>query len=98
MKKYEKKIIPQKEIELVSGISCDLCGKEGFQENWEKSYYSVDETEVSVTIRQKEGRSYPDGGWHTEVDIDICPECFKNTLIPFLKEKGVKIEEKEFDF
>jgi hypothetical protein len=42
--------------------------------------------------------NYPDGGWFEEVDIDICPQCFKNTLIPFLKEKGVKIEKNEVDF
>lgn len=98
MKKYEKKIIPQKEIEVVSGISCDLCGKEGFQEGWQESYYSTEETEISVSVRQKEGRNYPDGGWFEEVNIDICPQCFKNTLIPFLKEKGVKIEKNEVDF
>jgi RNA polymerase subunit RPABC4/transcription elongation factor Spt4 len=98
MKKYEKKIIPQKEIEVVSGISCDLCGKEGFQEGWQESYYVIDEPEISVSVRQKEGRNYPDGGWFEEVNIDICPQCFKNTLIPFLKEKGVKIEKNEVDF
>jgi len=58
----------------------------------------VNETEVSVTVKQKEGESYPDGGSGTEYEIDLCPDCFKNRLVPWLKSEGANIGEMEWDW
>ena len=86
------------EREVLVETKCDLCGAVAKNGDWEKSTYEVNEVEVSVTVRQKDGSNYPDGGWGTELVVDICPKCFKETLIPFLREKGANIEEREWDW
>ena len=97
MRKYEERPRTVSETVLVE-TTCDLCGKVAKRGNWGSSTYNVNEVEVEVTVRQKDGSSYPDGGWGTALEVDICPDCFKNTLIPFLRSKGAKIEEREWDF
>lgn len=32
------------------------------------------------------------GGENNTIEIAICPECFKNELLPFLRSKGVTID------
>jgi hypothetical protein len=97
MRKYEKVKETVERKRLVE-TTCDLCGVKAQNGDWDSSSYSVNEVEVEVKVRQKDGSAYPDGGWGTELMVDICPKCFKETLIPFLREKGAKIEEREWDF
>jgi len=49
-------------------------------------------------MKQKEGSNYPEGGTGTEYEIDLCPKCFKERLVPWLKSEGAAIEEKEWDW
>jgi hypothetical protein len=86
------------ERKVLVETKCDLCGEVAKNGDWEKSTYEINEVEVSVTVRQKDGSDYPDGGWGTELVVDICPKCFKETLIPFLREKGANIEKREWDW
>ena len=78
--------------------TCDLCGAIAKSGNWDSSSYSVADVEVEVTVHQKEGVAHQDGGWGTELTVDMCPKCFNETLIPFLRSKGAKIEERTWDF
>jgi len=97
MKKYETR--PRTGVETyLAETTCDLCGAVAKRGNWESSSWEVNEVEVEVTVRQKDGSSYPEGGWGTELNVDICPNCFKDVLIPFLRSKGAQIEEKAWDF
>ena len=53
--------------------------------DWSKElHYEVKETE----IRLKTGSNYPEGGSGEETTIDICPECFTEKLIPWVKSQG----------
>lgn len=97
MRTYEIKTETVERTTLVK-TTCDLCGKEATRGGGESSFYEVNETEVEVTVRQKDGRSYPDNGSGTKVNFDICPDCFKNKLIPFLESQGAKVERTEWDF
>jgi hypothetical protein len=97
MRQYEKRKRTVEENTLVK-TTCDLCGKIAEKGNWESSAYEVNEVEVEVTVRKKDGTCYPEGGWGTELNVDICPDCFSNELIPFLRGKGAKIEEREWEF
>jgi len=96
MRKYEERVIPQRtEKRLVTRV-CDLCGVIADGEQWEaKSIYHVNETEIRVEVRQKEGASYPEGGMGTKHEVDICPKCFKERLIPWLKSQGADIKGEE---
>lgn len=78
------------------GRRCDFPGCE--KETQPRGMYEVDECDVRVYVKHKDGESYPEGGSGTEVDIDVCPECFKTKLIPWLESQGVVIERKDLDW
>jgi len=93
MKIYEKVQITTPR--LVKRL-CDLCGVESKYCDWAIGNYEVNETEIKVSIKQKEGEKYPEAGCGTEYEIDLCPRCFKERLIPWLKSEGATVEEKEW--
>ena len=98
MRHYETVTIPAKTDKRLAKTTCDLCGKEAKHGNWESSSYDVNETEIKVTVRQKDGCSYPEGGYGTDYTADICPACFKNKLIPWLESHGCKTKRVEWDW
>lgn len=90
MKKTKQVIIPAqpaKEVTNSDGVICDLC-KKHFDDEWDKQdNYDVRETEVSMSL----GSHYPNGERYVdETTFDICPSCFADVLIPFLKSKGAE--------
>lgn len=100
MKVYADKTlppVPERTVEELTGRKCDLCGKQG-KDKWEHGIYEVAETEVKVEVREKSGDSYPDGGWGHAYDIDLCPACFKNKLVPWLRTQGAEIQETEWEW
>lgn len=98
MRKYEKRIIPSEEKDVLVETSCDLCGKIAKNGGWESSTYEVNEVDVSVSVHHNEGTVYPDGdGWGTKINVDMCPDCFRNVLVPFLNEKGANVQIKEWE-
>ena len=99
MRRYqETEVLATTKTELIE-TKCDLCGKVAKFGHWMSGSYDVNETELEVTISHREGTSYPESGWGTEVRIDICPECFRDKLVPWVNENGVhKIEIKEWDW
>ena len=95
MRKYEKKEVTE-ERKIFKYLECDMCKKRTNRYNdWsEKLFYDVNETE----IRYKTGAAFPEGGSGTEIEIDLCPECFKNKLIPWLKENGCVVSTRDWDY
>ena len=98
MKVYETKAVPATTREILIKRKCDLCGIESKSSDWNAGFYEVNETEIKITMKQKEGSSYPEGGSGTEYEIDLCPSCFTNRMIPWLKSKGAEIKEREWDW
>jgi len=97
MKIYEKRI-ETIEREILVTRQCDLCGRKAKTATWNSGIYEVNETEISIIVKQKEGASYPESGSGTKYEIDLCPECFKNRLIPWLKGQGGTIQEDEWEY
>ena len=94
MKKYEKFKVSRTE-EKLAGMFCDLCGaKTAYDDNWASGIYNIQETEVYL----KEGEQYPGSGYGMEYRADICPKCFKEKLIPWLKSQGCKAEMEEWNY
>ena len=87
-----------KKCEKLVETTCDLCGKKADRGEWESAMYKVGESEISVTVKQREGDSFPGGGSGTSYEVDMCPDCFRNRLIPWLKSQGAKIKEAEWDW
>lgn len=74
-------------------IECDMCGKKHAGDEWGDDYYDVLKTAVKI----REGDRYPDGGFETDLVFDICPECFRNKLVPWLAEQGAEPRTEEFE-
>ena len=98
MKIYEKRPVPATTRTVLIKRKCDLCGTESKDSDWEAGIYKVNETEIKIIIKQKDGSNYPEGGSGTEYEIDICPACFKDRLVPWLESQGADIEEQEWDW
>ena len=79
---------------LLNQKTCDLCGLITRSEDWSSENYAVAQTEIRCRI----GSDYPDGGMGTEITIDLCPKCFKDKLVTYLKTEGVTVIEKEWDW
>lgn len=95
MRKY-KKVFKTIENEVLVETTCDLCGTFAKDGDWQSSIYEVNEVEVKVTVRKKDGSIYPEGGWGTSYNVDMCPDCFENKLIPWLESQGCKTEREEW--
>jgi hypothetical protein len=90
--------IPAKTEERVVAVTCDICGKKGHPEwpggDWGENQYDRNET----IVRWRQGEHYPEGSSGNEYDVHICPTCFENKLMPWLKEQGVNLIEKSYEF
>jgi hypothetical protein len=79
--------IPTTERVIVS-TQCDVCKKVFKGSGWESKTNETLATFLSIS----EGYHDQDGYSGTNISVDICPDCFKNVLIPFLNGIGVAIE------
>ena len=93
MKHYQEKLLAPRRVKQVVRISCDLCGGSGVADWKEDSYDAADTT---VTLRT--GHNYPEGGGGEDTTIDICPKCFVEKLIPWVKSQGGEPTVTEWDW
>jgi uncharacterized protein (DUF2225 family) len=98
MKVYKTVKVPATTRQVCINRKCDLCGLESTRESWHEGSYEINETEIKITIVQKNGSSFPEGGSGTEYEIDLCPDCFKGRFVPWLKSEGANINEVEWDY
>jgi hypothetical protein len=83
MKIFEK-VTETKEIEKLKSILCDICGNS--QKNWilEKSDYN-EMIENEVIIKHNKSKSYCGEGSVQWLEPDICPNCFTDKILPYMK-------------
>ena len=98
MRIYEERTRPAYKEKVCVKRQCDLCGTKSKSGDWEAGYYEVAESTVRIEVTCKTGESYPDDAYGTEFEIDICPECFKEKLVPWLRSQGAKIEEQRWEW
>ena len=65
---------------------CDICGSSTKGDNWAKDRYEVEEVE----IRFRRGKANPELAYGQELEFDICPTCFMDKLVPWLRGQGVE--------
>lgn len=85
MNHYKLETVSKLEKKLIK-TTCDICNNE--IKNLE--FYKFDE----VTISHRYGERWPEGGNSETLDLDICPECFKNKILPFIE----KLANKNFTY
>lgn len=87
MRTYREVTYPEYKRQVLSEITCELCRKTTKYE-WKMGDYNL----VEVEVRLKTGTSYPEGGMGEEINIDICPSCFENKLVPWVQSQGGSAE------
>ena len=88
MRVYGEKKIVTKEAFLVE-TSCDLCKAIATRGCWDSS--SRGTNEIEVTIKQKDGAAFSVSNSSAAVNLDLCPDCFENKLVPWLESQGADI-------
>lgn len=98
--KHFKEITRQTKTQVVNRLQCDLCKKVATDHlnraasDWRTLDQSINET----TVVMKTGQEWPGGGSGEETEIDICPDCFRDKLIPWVKEQGGEPTVTEWDW
>jgi hypothetical protein len=69
-------------------VVCDLCAATIPREG----NYEVNE----VAVSHKTGSSYPEGGSGDILKFDLCPACFNEKLVPWLRSQGVTRQSEEW--
>jgi hypothetical protein len=103
-RELKKVIIPARTDEKIF-VKCSFCRREAFNPqssdrdvDWRKKQFEIAETGIFM----KTGNSYPEGGSGTELVLHVCPDCFKEKVIPVLEScalpEGVKFEEVQWDW
>jgi hypothetical protein len=96
MKTHELPEVPAHSVERWDRLRCDLCGsKSHHREDWVR--YDIAE----VTVRLEEGARHPEDGrgtYGTCTIVDLCPGCFKNRLLPWLRSQGAESRVEEWDY
>ena len=85
MKKFERRKVEIERDELVE-VNCDLCHNITKTGDWAQGAYDV----ADVAVELEEGKHYPDCRSTEVTTFDICPKCFKEKLIPWLKSQGAE--------
>lgn len=94
MRRYERQEVKRQEDVLIE-IRCDLCGCHGRGAN---RWRTDDSSEVKyTTVQMEDGYRYPEGGCVEITDFDICTDCFRDKLIPWMKEQGAEPQIREED-
>jgi hypothetical protein len=92
MKWYEKKL---KEVDELVSWTCDICGKEMDGDFDCEGYEDHDYMDI-------EARFYTswngDGGEGVHYYLDVCPDCFLNKILPYLKSINANITRREYQF
>ena len=94
MKRYKQVHVPATVREKLDVTVCDLCGDESDCEWSPGSPFQSNEVDVSY----REATHYPDGGFAETTSFDICPTCFTEKLVPWLKSQGAEPTITETDY
>lgn len=103
MRTKKKELRPAYEAEVVDKTVCDMCSRQTKGDSWEQSTWYINYTNIGLAITTEisaeRRKSYGwDGGEGEKVVVDLCPWCFKDKLIPWLRSQGVKVEIQEIDW
>lgn len=86
--------IPARQHLYIKQLQCDMCGSKSHGDTYWR--YPNDD----ISYRQEIKIEYTDGSNNvTNIIIDICPDCFKNKLKPYIESFGIrKLEEIDFSY
>ena len=91
MSQVTKKVSSTREYTKVIELTCEICGaiapdpnEDDLGKAWGKEEFDT----ASAKVQMKEGMSFPEGGSYVKTSYDVCPECFKKHIMPFIESLG----------
>ena len=84
--------IPEHTKMVLDKTVCDICGANVEDYKDKGSWW-----QSRIEVRLVEGDAYPEGGFGTEIEVDLCRVCFREKLVPWLESMGAKVQERECD-
>jgi hypothetical protein len=97
-RRSETQVIPAREETREVEVKCELCDRTGrpggTSDNKWKYGYDVEDTTISL----EEGDRYPEGTNLTVTTVDICPDCMRSKVFPWLVSQGAILREKEVEY
>lgn len=95
MEIYRDVEVPATTTKKLEAVVCDLCGQRGEGGDWPRTSGNDDqETEIYLKV----GWSCPDGGSYEVTTLDMCPDCFRDRLVPWLNSQGAKVRTEDRDW
>lgn len=89
MKYYTEKHVPAHTTQKFDRTECDICHQKIDDER-----RGLDD----VTIEHRFSDNYwPEGGDGIDTTFDVCAECWKVHIVPFMKSLGAEPQIKEWD-
>ncbi len=98
MRNFKTRIIPESKRDELDKLICDICKKEAKYPNHDWAEQNLGHKTLKTEISLEDSNYFPDGGFGEVIKFDICPECFKNKLIPFIESFGAIPTFKEIDY
>lgn len=96
--KIKKKV--QIEREQLAQIKCDICGVLSSDDEWSKVVTNDGwPRTVCHEIKVEHTETRPDyygSGIGRTFQVDLCPKCFDERLVPWLREQGAIVEYEEY--
>lgn len=90
MKEYETETYTRKYIRQRTCDICDAPAYEPRHHNWTRG---VNPNTVKTTVELIESNQYPEGeSLEAKIEKDICPDCFKTRLLPWIEAERKKVE------
>lgn len=86
MRTYEEKTV-QKTERILTSLRCDICGQEAKRLGVDCFTWELDYRDYDITVQSRILYRY-DHDSEIEHDFDICPECFQNKLVPFIRSQS----------
>lgn len=93
--KIMEKVTKTIQTEDIKDTLCDICGSS--EEKWESTKgQSWGHHSEEISLYHKITESYCGEGTSNEIDLDVCPTCFRDKILPFIKSISYKPENIEY--
>lgn len=84
-----------REEEYVSSTTCELCGRSTKND---RDWGGEDANVNHATVMLEVGYGHGDGGNIQQTIVDVCPDCFKSKMLPWLASQGANPRTDEIDW
>lgn len=94
MKTYKKQIVPETTKDVVDQFVCDMCGANIPSDEEREDFEYAEPIKICKGYRSP----WEYSGNRESVWVDLCLNCFKSKLLPWLESQGCKLNREDVDW